>query len=294
VVCPHAGGSASYYRRLGRPRPGGDSQGRAGTFQSAPEVVAVQYPGRETRFSQAPAQTMGDLLADVVAPVRGLLADDVPTVLLGHSLGASVAVRIASGLGPEVAPDLLVVSGRAARADGPRPGARAAEGSGVVGPDRLTGRDDVALRAWIAALGGTPPGLLDDDEFFALHARILRADLEVHDSLATAGEAPAITAPLLLLSGSDDVASPPEAVAPWADRARAGVRHRVVEGGHFFVGDRAPEVVEALRVALTAVRAGTYTDHVARPAAEDRWMRSREIVATDLRRLALSGTGARS
>ncbi|WP_030144122.1 thioesterase II family protein [Oerskovia turbata] len=300
VVCPHAGGAASYYRRLVLARDrgvGGQAAGRRGSsapFASAPEVVAVQYPGRETRLDEPPVQTMADLLADVAGPVRALLADDVPTVLLGHSLGASVAVRVAAGLGPGEGPDLLVVSGRAARADRPRSGGRDGDGSGVVGPGRLTARDDSALRTWITALGGTPPELLADAEFFALHARVLRADLAVHDSLGTvaAREASEIAAPLLLLAGSDDVASPPEAVAPWAERARAGVRRRVVEGGHFFVGDRAPEVVEALRVALTAVAAGTYADQVTRPTAEERWVWSREIVAADLRRLA--GAGATS
>ena len=286
VVCPHAGGAASYYRRLvlardraidGTP---GSPRGSSAPFASAPEVVAVQYPGRETRFGEPPVQTMTDLLADVAGPVRALLADDVPTVLLGHSLGASVAVRVAAGLGPGEAPDLLVVSGRAARADRPRSGGRDGDGSDVVGPGRLTARDDSALRTWITALGGTPPELLADAEFFALHARVLRADLAVHDSLAaTPGEPADVTVPLLLLAGSDDVASPPASVAPWAARARAGVRQRVVEGGHFFVGERPDEVIEALRVALTAVAAGTCAD-VARPSAEDRWVWSREAVAS--------------
>lgn len=294
VVCPHAGGAASYYRRLVLPQ-GRAVEGRPGPvapavpYGSAPEVVAVQYPGRETRFAEPPARTVSDLLSDVAGPVRALLADDLPTVLLGHSLGASVAVRLAAGLGPGEAPDLLIVSGRAARADPPRPGGRDAGGSDVVGQGPVA-RDDDALRAWVAALGGTPPELLADDSFFALHAHVLRADLAVHDSLGAA-ETGEITAPLLLLAGSDDVASPPGSVAPWAGRARAGVRRRVVEGGHFFVGDRPDEVVEALRAALTAVAAGTYADRAGRATAEDRWVRSREVVAADLRRLAVSGTG---
>jgi len=254
--------------------------------------VAVQYPGRETRFGEPLARTMTDLLADVSGPVRGLLADGVPTVLLGHSLGASVAARIAAGLGPDAAPDLLVVSGRAARADRPGTAGDAEEGSDAVGPGAAA-RDDAALRAWTTALGGTPTVLLADDEFFALHARVLRADLAVHDSLAaTPGEPSDVMVPLLLLAGSDDVASPPASVAPWAARARAGVRQRVVEGGHFFVGERPDEVIEALRVALTAVAAGTCAD-VARPSAEDRWVWSREAVAAGPREPAVS-TGAGS
>ncbi|WP_162259207.1 thioesterase II family protein [Oerskovia sp. Root918] len=297
VVCPHAGGAASYYRRLvGAPDALGDSgapdapgsaagAGAAvppptGPFATSPEVVAVQYPGRESRFGEPLARTMTDLLADVSGPVRGLLADGVPTVLLGHSLGASVAARIAAGLGPDTAPDLLVVSGRAARADRPGTAGDAEEGSDVVGPGPAA-RDEAALRAWITALGGTPPELLADDEFFALRARVLRADLAVHDSLAaTPGEPADVTVPLLLLAGSDDVASPPASVAPWAARARAGVRQRVVEGGHFFVGERPDEVIEALRVALTAAVAGTCAADAARPSAEDRWVWSREAVAS--------------
>ncbi|MGW6005718.1 thioesterase II family protein [Oerskovia enterophila] len=319
VVCPHAGGAASYYRRLvgapGAPGAlggaggagGADAAGAAGVadeahapvpapaglFATSPEVVAVQYPGRETRFGEPLARTMTELLADVSGPVRGLLADDVPTVLVGHSLGASVAVRIAAGLGPGAAPDLLVVSGRAARADRPGTAGDAEEGSDAVGPGAAA-RDDAALRAWTTALGGTPTVLLADDEFFALHARVLRADLAVHDSLAaTPGEPSDVMVPLLLLAGSDDVASPPASVAPWAARARAGVRRRVVEGGHFFVGERPEEVLEALRAALTAVVAGTYAADVARPPAEDRWGRSRQAVTADLREPAVS-TGAGS
>lgn len=296
VVCPHAGGSASYYRRLVTPPgrgdagvPGSGSPFAGAPFAGAPEVVAVQYPGRETRFGEPFATTVTDLLGDVAAPVRALLADDVPTVLIGHSLGASVAVRIADGLGAGTAPDLLVVSGRSARADHPGTAARAGEVGCVVGPVL---RDDAGLRAWITTLGGTPPELLADDEFFALHARVLRADLAVHDSLAArTGEARDVTTPLLLLAGSDDVASPPESVAPWALRARAGVRRRVLEGGHFFVGERPREVIEALRVALAAVSAGTYADEV-RPSAEERWVRSREVVAADLRELAVAAGGA--
>ena len=314
VVCPHAGGAASYYRRLvlaaRRPPvalPG--PRGARAPFAGAPEVVAVQYPGRETRFAEPPVQTMTDLVADVAGPVRALLADDVPTVLLGHSLGASVAVRVAAGLGPTEAPDLLVVSGRSARADHTGPAGRVEDGRSAVGPGRGTARDDAALRSWVAALGGTPPELLADAELFALHARVLRADLAVHDSLAAGdGPAPAITAPLLLLAGSDDVASPPESVLPWSERARAGVRHRVVEGGHFFVGDRAPEVLDALRAALTAVVTGSSardtrdtrdaSDTLGRgargPAAEGRWVRSREVVAADLRRLEETRAGGPS
>lgn len=246
VVCPHAGGSASYYRRL------------VSGQQGAPEVVAVQYPGRETRFGEPPATTIGDLLDDVAGPVRALLRDPVPTVLLGHSLGASLALRIAAGLSEGDGPDVLALSGRSAWADplGGEVQAGARPGVGQLRVPAAGKRDDRSLKDWIESLGGTPPELLDDDDFFAMHAGVVRADLAVHDSLAVhAGQERAITVPLVLLAGARDRAASPEMVAPWAVHARSGVSTQVLDGGHFFFDDHSPQVVDLLRAAL--VRATT-------------------------------------
>lgn len=218
LVLPHAGGTAGAYRRLVLPGRVSDAVPDDAVPDDcvpddAPEVVAVQYPGRETRYRDPLAWTAAELLADIAAPVRGLLRDARPTVLLGHSLGASLALRLVAGLDPRERPDLLVLSARATAADplgraAGAPGrgltarltarlahlARPARGSsvgrpgggdvvpwaGVPAPGR---RSDPELRAWLASLGGTPAALLDDPELLALHTRALRADLAVHDSL---------------------------------------------------------------------------------------------------------------
>src|SRR3954471_165510 len=84
LVCfPHAGGTASFFRQWSELVP------------EAVEVVALQYPGREDRLAEPLVPTMDELadqLAEDVASLAG------PTVLFGHSLGASVAYEVARRL----------------------------------------------------------------------------------------------------------------------------------------------------------------------------------------------------
>lgn len=225
VCCPHAGGGAGFFRRLA-------------DVPDAPQVVAVQYPGRETRIGEPLARTMPELLSTILEPVAELLADDVPTVLLGHSLGASVAVEIAR----HARPDLLALSARAA------PGAAT---------EPRAPREEDALRDWLMALDGTPQIVLSEPEFLAMHLTVLRADLDVAESweddrLGGSAPEPPIDVPLLLLLGESDPAVPPADVLAWERLGTAGAQSRAFPGGHFYLTEHAEQVIGELRSALFA------------------------------------------
>src|SRR6266540_2179080 len=82
LVCfPHAGGSASYYHPVSE------------RFSPAVDVIALQYPGRQDRRHETCIKDIG-VLADKITE-QLLCLSDKPTVLFGHSMGATLAFEVA-------------------------------------------------------------------------------------------------------------------------------------------------------------------------------------------------------
>lgn len=80
-LLPHAGGSASFFRSWSERLP--------------PDIdlLALQYPGREDRFNEAPATRLEDLSDGAALALRDFA--DAPLALFGHSLGAALAYETA-------------------------------------------------------------------------------------------------------------------------------------------------------------------------------------------------------
>ncbi len=79
LVClPHAGGSASFYRRW------------AQHLDCDVELQIVQYPGREERVNEPFLTDPGKLVEAVTGAVLETARPDVETVLFGHSMGALI------------------------------------------------------------------------------------------------------------------------------------------------------------------------------------------------------------
>ncbi|WZH36580.1 MAG: alpha/beta fold hydrolase [Microbacterium enclense] len=233
LVClPHAGGSAGTYARLGH------------GLADPPHIVALQYPGHETRVAEEPLTSYTAFVAAFAGVLGQLAADETPTVLLGHSFGASLAAAL-SALIPV---DLLVLSGR------PAPGRRRS--------GRLPADDDRdAWRAWLRRLGGTPEVLLGDEPFLDLAIRALRGDLTAaaeFDRPGPAAEAergPLRAGGLLTVAGRDDPVAGPSAVAEWMPLlAPGGIDHGtlVLEGGHFALFDQSTLLLSRIRTAVGA------------------------------------------
>ncbi len=234
VVCPPSGAGAQYARPL---------------LRAGVELWAVRYPGRETRIGEPFATDVTQLAAEAATPLAPLLADGVPTVLLGHSMGVGVAVEtdrlLAQAANAGARPRLLALSARQAPdAEHPVHGEREQL-------RRLT-TDDAALRAWVERLGGVPAPLLDDADFLAMYLPILRADLLAsldHAALPYAGPDPT---PLLLISGDADPVAPPSSMAGWGLDTHNSVRSVVLRGGHHALVDDADGLYAALGAALQA------------------------------------------
>ena len=137
LVCfPPAGAAASFFLELSARAP------------AAVDPWALVYPGREVRIAEEPFTSMAELVDAVAGALAPALRE--PAILLGHSMGASVAFEVAREL-ERVRPGYvahLVVSGRA----GPR--------GGGLPPPSATPTDEELVDG-LRALGGTPPEILE-------------------------------------------------------------------------------------------------------------------------------------
>src|SRR6266536_1772873 len=86
IFClPYAGGGASAYRTWVNELP------------AHIEVVPVQPPGREDRYTEEPFRRMADMVDGLIHSLQPLMVD-MPFAFFGHSLGGIVALEVARGL----------------------------------------------------------------------------------------------------------------------------------------------------------------------------------------------------
>lgn len=208
---PHAGGAASFYAPFAR------------RFPEGYDVAAVQYPGRQERFGEPFVTTVEGLAAQVVPSLRRWAAGPVPLVLVGHSMGASVAFETVLGLGREgaAAHCRLVVSGRSA-------------------PSRHRETPacdtDQEILDNIAGLGGTDAAVIRDPDLMDLVLPALRNDYRAVTWYRPAPDA-VVDTPVLCLTGDRDPRVAPDEAAAWKSHTSAGFRLEILPGEHFYLSD---------------------------------------------------------
>lgn len=214
VICfPHAGGSASYFRRLAK------------MLSADTEVLAVQYPGRGNRLREQPIESV-PLLAEGIA--SALPASDKQDVLFGHSLGGHIAFEVAQRLPVRK----LVVSG-------------------IVAPSKVVDLGYRLLNEAegierIAALGGLPPEILNDPSALSALFPVLRSDFTAGETYTPPPDA-TVACDITALIGDKDVLAPLERVSSWREHTRANFDLQVFRGGgHFYLEDHIDEVSACL------------------------------------------------
>ncbi|MEW9516089.1 thioesterase II family protein [Streptomyces tubercidicus] len=230
LVClPHAGGTAGPYAAWG-----------AG-FPDDVELSAVQYPGREDRLSEPPADDLGTLVAGVCAALLPLT--DRPLVLFGHSFGAVVAYEAARRMTAwGTPPDHLVVSGRRA----PSLPARG---------DMHTRPDD-ELVAELVRLGGTRGELLADPAVRAVYLPAVRVDFKLAETYHRPASPP-LACPVTAVMGETDTEVDEAQARAWAACTTGDFALRTFPGGHFYFTPRREPVLRLLTdVTRTAAAAG--------------------------------------
>ncbi len=225
VCCAHSGGGAAQFIRWGRDLPPGVA------------LCPLRRPGRESALSAPPLTTVQAIVDGASRALDTL--PPLPTVLLGHSLGASVAFELARRMtAAGRAPLLLIASARRAP--------HVADEKTPIG--QLP--DAAFLDALDERYGGVPDQVRAVPELMALIMPALRADLKASEVYHSPSE-PKLTCPVQAWGGRDDKAIDRAALSRWADVTTGGCTVRLVPGGHFYLFDE-PQFKAALVAELQA------------------------------------------
>jgi medium-chain acyl-[acyl-carrier-protein] hydrolase len=230
VAFPYAGGTASMVR------PWLDA------LPVWSDLLAVQYPGRETRIAETAFDRAGPL-ADAIAAELGPRLHG-PVCFIGHSMGALLAFLVAGRLGalgwPE--PDHLIVAGR-----------RAPHLPNPFEPAHALPEPQFLAR--LRRLNGTPAAVFESAELLELLMPMLRADFAVNETYRHDGGAPA-PCTVTTLGGTRDPMATPEELSAWAMHAPGNLTLHLFEGEHFFIRSAQTAVLDRVSTILAGLRSG--------------------------------------
>jgi surfactin synthase thioesterase subunit len=217
VALPHAGGSASFFFPI------------SAALSPSVEVLAVQYPGRQDRRSEASIESLLALAAEIAAVLPPW--SDRPLGLFGHSMGAVVAFEVARQLEATgtVAPMHLFASGRRA----PDHGAN----------ETVHRRDDDGVLAELRALQGTDPSLLIDEETVRMILPAVRSDYRAIETYEFR-PGPMLRCPVTALVGDADPGVTIGQARAWGEQTAGPFELSVFRGGHFFLAGQPAGVAD--------------------------------------------------
>ncbi|MER7283410.1 alpha/beta fold hydrolase [Dactylosporangium sp. NPDC000244] len=219
LVClPPAGQSASFYFSL------------SDEMTVSIEVLAVQYPGRQDRWSEPHVLTIQDLARKIHAALGTWM--DRPLLLFGHGMGALVAFELARRLEREGTVPMVLF-----------PSARAAPSCAAAGFVHL--RHDEGIVAHLQAVSGTQSPLPDDAQLLQLMLPAIRDDYRA-DETYVYEPGSALRCPIIAFVGEDDPTVVAEDVVAWWEHTEGPFELLVVPGGHFFVLTNQSEVVNTI------------------------------------------------
>ena len=219
LVCfPHAGGSASYFFPV------------SAALTPEVNVVAVQYPGRQDRRREPCVDDLGELADRVYDEMK---AEAAPIAFFGHSMGAALAFEVTRRMEADGARGPLALIASARRA----PGTHREENVHL--------RNDAGVVAEMRLLGGSDSRLLNDPELLDMVLPAVRGDyraIERHRCPASA----TVTVPITVLVGESDPRTSFAEAQAWRDHTTGPFDLHVYPGGHFFLEQHIPAILDLI------------------------------------------------
>jgi surfactin synthase thioesterase subunit len=125
------------------------------------------------------------------------------------------------------------------------------ENRALMVPDDVS---DEGLLSFYRGFGGFTDGILGDRELLPARLPALRADVALVRSYDFAN-APVLPVPITAISGKADRKVTPEAVERWNRSTSGGFEHARLSGGHFFLEEDQPALLQIVAKALGVAEA---------------------------------------
>ncbi|WPQ62321.1 alpha/beta fold hydrolase [Chitinophaga sancti] len=187
------------------------------------EIVALELPGRGKRLSESLLIEFDDAANDIYNQVLQQL-NSPAFMIYGHSMGAYLALKVGHMLEHKgCKPASLIVSGNI----GPHAGSEKKKRYLM---DRANFLKELEL------LGGVPPDILENEEYFEYFEPILRADFQVAEEHGL-DERYIVSAPIYAIMGTEE--EKVEQIANWGHYTKSWFQSEVLAGGHFFIHEHA-------------------------------------------------------
>lgn len=206
-------------------------------LRSEIDLLRIQLPGREHRLRE-PLFTNLDALVEKLVNELWHEFSQQPVAFFGHSMGAVVAFEVVRELERQhdIVPVHLFVSGHRA--------------PHLPNPDLpCSNLSDVDFIARVCAYEGIPDLILQNQELMEIFLPILKADFEILESYCYKDGLPLIC-PLTVFGGMTDPKVSKKDIDAWSVHTSSHFDQQILSGGHFFIHDSMPQVIEQINLAL--------------------------------------------
>ena len=223
LICfPYAGGSSTIYTELKR---------KLGRYI---DVVPIDYSGHGMRMFEELPKSLEETADDAYRLVKELVGED-DYVLFGYSMGALVAYEVAKRLeqnGDKLPLTIIFTSSNP-------PGISEVDGN-------IFAYDDDAFLRSVIELGGMTDEILEDEELKSFFAPILRSDFrQIYDY---EGSDYKLNQDIVVLYTVDE-----KHFLGWKNVTNKACKLISMQGGHFFIHDRADDLVSVINTVIATV-----------------------------------------
>ncbi len=195
------------------------------------DFLPLELPGRGKRIQEQLLSNDLEAVQDLVSQILTLRNND-PFLIFGHSMGASLGLRVTKKL-EELGdpPTRLIVAGNA--------------GPGTEKEDlRRSEMTDEAFKNELRALGGVSNEILNNEDIFSFFAPIMRSDFRLLENSEKLSSNFKIRIPLVAVMGDKEESA--GEIQNWKNFTSNDFKYYLLPGNHFFIHDHPSTLIKII------------------------------------------------